>query len=346
MSVLTYQNWPNNSANEQYIPVKTLLDSPAAWTCLNEATDHITIAPKSGRSINLRRWVNPVVTVTSSVVTEGVNPNARQLQSQDYTGTLQRYAELFEVSRVAYDLNPYDAVKGSSERGVVLVARDRERVRYNAAIGGTSVFYNAASITTRATVNGTISLGRLQAAVRAIRGAYGENFTKAIGGQAKFGTSPVESGLYAYAHTDLEPDIRNLPGFRTVAEYPSGTGLPYEFGACQNVRFFTSPEFVPFANGGAASTTLISTGTSGITSGAADVYPIFITATHALTSVALGGGGAKGYGNAKANILDGADKSDPTNERIYIAFDWYDLCLITAQEWCARIEVGATRNPS
>ena len=346
MSILNYQNWPNGSANEQYIPVKTVLDSAAAQTCLHEATDKITIPPKSGRSINLRRWVNPTVQIANSIVTEGVNPNARQLQSQDYTGTMQRYAELFEVSRIDYDLHPYDAVKGSSERGANLVARDRERVRYNAAIGGTSVFYNSAAIAARANVNGTFSLGRLQAAVRAIRGAYGESFTKAMGGQSKIGTSPVESALYAFAHTDLEPDIRNLPGFKTCAEYPTAVGMPYEFGACQNVRFFTTPEFVPFANSGASSTTLISTGTSGISSGSADVYPIFITAMNALTSIELGGGGVKGFGNAKANILNGADKSDPTNERIYIAFDWYDLCYITAQEWCARIEVGATRNPS
>lgn len=346
MSILNYQNWPNNSANINFIPVKKILDSAAAQVCMDRACDEITVAPNSGNSINLRRWVNPTVNLAQSTVTEGVNPNARQLQSQDYTGTLVRYAELFEESRIAYDLNPYNAIEGATERGVVLVQRDRERVRYNAAISGTSVFYNAAAITSRATVNGALTLGRLQAAVRAIRGAYGESFQAAESGQNKEGTSPVESALYAYAHTDLEPDIRNLPGFKTVAEYPTGRGLPYEFGAAQNVRFFTTPEFVPFANAGANSTTLISTGTAGISSGASDVYPIILTAKHALTSVKLGGSGAKGFGNAKANVLKDADKSDPTNERIYVAFDWYDLCLITAQEWIARIEVGCTRNPS
>lgn len=346
MSILTYQNYPNNSANEQFIVVKQVLDRAGPQICLNGATDKISIAPKSGRSINLRRWVNPVVNLSGSVVTEGVNPNSRQIQSQDYTGTMSRYAELFEVSRIDYDLHPYDAVKGSADAGSDLVKRDQERVRFNAAIGGTSAFYNSAAITSRATVNGAVTLGRLQSAVRAIRGAYGEMFTTAEGGQNKTGTSPVESALYAYCSTDLEADLRNLPGFKTIAEYPSGKGMPFEFGACQNVRFFTTPDFVPFANAGAASTTLLSTGTAGIASGACDVYPIILTAKHALTSVNLAGAGAKGFGNAKANILDGADKSDPTNERIYIAFDWYDLCLITAQEWIARIEVGCTRNPS
>lgn len=149
-----------------------------------------------------------------------------------------------------------------------------------------------------------------------------------------------------FCHTDAEPDLRALPGFKTVSEYPSGKGMKYEFGAVQNVRIFTTPDFVPFANAGASSTTLISTGTSGTTAGAADVYPFILVAKHALTSVNLQGAGNKGFGNAKANILKDADKSDPTNERIYIAFDWYDLCLITAQEWIVRIECGVTRNPS
>lgn len=346
MSILNYQNWPNNSANEQYIALKEVLDRAPAQVCLNLACDTRSIQRQMGRSINLRRWVNPAVNLNTTIVTEGVNPNARQLQSQDYTGTLVRYAELFEVSRYDYDLHPYDAVKGSADVMVDLVKRDQERIRYNTAIGGTSVFYNSAAITSRATVNGALTLGRIMVATRSLKNSYGEMFTQNEGGQNKFGTSPVENAYYAFCHTDLEADLRGLPGFKTVAEYPSGKGMSFEFGSVQNVRFFTTPEFLPFANAGAATTTLISTGTSGTSSGSADVYPIILVAKHALTSINLAGAGAKGFGNANANILKDADKSDPTNERIYISFDWYDLCMITAQEWVTRIEVGATRNPN
>lgn len=299
-----------------------------------------------GRSVNLRRWVNPAINLTSATVTEGVNPNARQLQAQDYTGQLGRYVELFEVSRMDYDLHPWDAVKGSAEVGADLVRRDQERVRFNAAIAGTSVFYNSAAITSRVTVNGAITLGRIQAGVRSVKAAFGEPFSSLETGTNKFGTSPVEAAFYMFCHTDAEPDLRALPGFKTVSEYPSGKGMKYEFGAIQNVRIFTNPDFVPFANGGAASTTLIATGASSISSATCDVYPFVLVAKHALTSINLQGGGKSGFGNAKAKILDQADKSDPSNERIYISFDWYDLCIITAQEWITRFECGVTRNPS
>lgn len=346
MSILNYQDIPNNSANPQYIAVKKVLDRAGAYVALDIACDKEPINRQMGRSVNFKRWNNPAVDLTVSAVSEGVTPTARALSSTDYTGTLVRYAELFEVSRYNYDLNPYDAVKGSADVGADLVLSDQERVRYNAGISGTNVLYNSAAISSRATVNGTITLGRFQVAIRSIRGSKGMAFNSAEGGQNKEGTSPVEAAYYAFTSSDMEPDLRALPGFKTVAEYPTGKGLPYEFGAVQNIRIFTNPEYVPFANGGAASTTLKSTNTTGTTSGAADVYPIIVMAKHALTSVPLAGSGAKGFGNAKANILDQPDKSDPTNERVYVAFSWYDLCMVTAQEWLYRIEVGVTRNPS
>lgn len=345
MAMLNYQNWPNNSGNEQYLALKEVLDRAPAQVCLDQACDKKTIPMQSGRSINLRRWTNPAINLSQTQVTEGVTPAARTLGYTDYTGQMVRYAELFSVSRYDYDLHPYDAVKGCTDVMVTTVASDRERIRYNAAVGGNNVIYNSAAISSRATVNGTITLGRIQTAIRAIRASKGDPFNQAEGGQNKEGTSPVEAAYYMYAHTDAEPDLRALPGFKTVAEYPSGKGMPFEFGAIQNVRIFTTAELVPFANAGASSSTLISTGTSGTTSGSADVYPFIVCAKHFLTSITLEGKGARGFGNAKARVLDEADKSDPTNERIYISFDWYDLCLITAQEWGYRIECGVTRNP-
>lgn len=345
MSTFTYANWPNGSANEQYFALKEVLERAPAQVCLDQACNKRTIPMQSGRSINLRRWTNPAINLTQAQVTEGVTPTARTLGYTDYTGQMVRYAELFAVTRYDYDLHPYDAVKGCVDVMVTTVASDRERIRYNAAVGGNNVIYNSAAIASRATVNGTITLGRIQTAIRAIRASKGEAFTPAENGQNKEGTSPVEAAYFMFGHTDSEPDLRALPGFKTVAEYPSGKALPYEFGSIQNVRIFTTAELIPFANAGASSSTLISTNTSGTTAGTADVYPFVICAQNFLTSITLEGRGAKGFGNAKARVLDQADKSDPTNERIYISFDWYDLCLITAQEWGYRIECGVTRNP-
>lgn len=345
MSMKTYADYPQGGGEIQYVALKEVLFRSPAFVCLDKATDQRTLAPKSGAAINLRRWQNPAISTTA--VTEGVNPTPRAPTAADYTGTMSRYAELYAVSRYEYDLAPYDAVKAASDiLADNLIPGTRERVRYNAAKAGTSVFYNSASITARTDVNGVITGGRLQAAIRQIRGYKGRTFSQAEGGQAKDGTSPVEQAYYAFCHSDLEPDLRLLPGFKTCNEYPSGKGMEHEFGAYQNVRFFTSPEFVSYENGGAASTTMKATGATGSTSGSADVYPIIVTARGALTSIALRGSGKGGFGNASVNVLDKRDGSDPTGERIYIEADWYDLCLVTSQEWLAVIEVATTRNPT
>lgn len=346
MSLKTYAQWPNGGSDVQYQALKEVLDRSPAHVCMDIAADKRSISRKSGAAVNLRRWVNPAIDSTA-LSPEGSNPAARALVPQDYTGTLSRYAVLYAVSRYDHDLSPWDAVKGASG---VLADHDipgmRERIRYNAAKAITSVFYNSSAITVRTDVNGTLTLGRQQAAVRQIRGYKGEYFKGNEAGQARDGTAPVENALYAFCSSDLEPDIRLMPGFKTCAEYPSGRGMPHEFGAVQNVRYFTSPDFVPYANGGAASTTMISTGVSGSSSGNADVYPVIILAKHVLTSIALGGSGREGFGNASVHVLDGRDSADPTGERVYVEADWYDLCVVTSNEWGAVIEVAATRNPS
>lgn len=342
MAIRTYQNWPNNSPNPNFIAMTEVLDRAHAFVAMEIATDKRKVNKKQGASVNLRRWENPAVNDTPNA--EGQTPVSRALTARDYTGTMQRYAEVFEVSRYDYDLNPYDAVKGSADVMVDLIASTQERIRYNAARIATQVGYNGPTITARNQVNGPITLGRLQVAIRAIREAKGDVFKGVEQGGLKQGTSPIEPAYFAFTNSALEPDLRALPGFKTVSEYPTGKGVSkYEFGSVQNMRFLTSPEFDPYYGAGAA------VGATGMLSRDGvnvDVYPIIIVAKHALTSVPLAGNGKMGFGNLDIKVLDQPDKSDPTNERIYIPASWYDLCLITAEEWIYLLEVGATANPT
>ncbi len=104
-----------------------------------------------------------------------------------------------------------------------------------------------------------------------------------------------------------------------------------------------SPELVPFEAAGAA---VGSTGLKSVSGVNVDVYPFIITGQHSMASMMLRGDGANGFGAVKANVLDQPDKSDPSNERIYISLAWYDAFLRTAEEWMYRIETGVTDNPA
>jgi len=337
MAQLQYSQWPTGSTAIQCLAMKELLTTVPAYEVTNIAFDKRTLNRQMGAAIVLRRWLTPSVDATPAP--EGTQKEARNLVPNDYTGTMLRYTERIQVSRYDYDLHPWDAVKGGTQRMRELVVSTRERVRANSMVGGPNRIYNSAAVTARNQVNGAISPGRLQTVVRSLERAKAMLMTDVIGGQNKEGTAPVEGAYYAFTHSDLQPDLRALPGFQVVAQYPSGMTKNFrEFGAFQNIRFFTTPEFPYYPGAGAATATMLATG------GNTDVYPIVVCGQEAFTSVKLNGDGREGFGNLDVKVLDQPDKYDPNNNWVDIVSSWYDLAMPTAYEWSWIIEVGATAN--
>jgi len=340
MATRAYTNSPGG--NTQYQAMKDFLWTPPANTYLAPVFDERTINKNTGNSVQFRRMVPMPVVTTPTGVVEGASPASQAFTTEDYTGTLVRYADVYETTRVNADLSPFNEVKEGTKQLRIKVDRTRERIRYNAAKAGTGVLYNSSTISTRATVNGVITAGRLQRAIAEIRGNRGDTFTEIDHGSTKVGSTPVEACYVAFCSTDLEPDLRNLPGF-TVTANTTGAKFKGEFGVFQNVRFITNADYVPFTDIGAA------IGSSGFRSTSAvlnDVYPIIIVARGSLSAVKLRGTSSTGMGNGNVNILDKADKSDPNNLRVLLTADWYDLCLVTGNSYLRRIEVACTANPT
>jgi len=339
MATRNYQNWPNNSATPNYIAVAELLERSRPHVVTDIACNKKSINRKMSRSVNLRRYINPALDTTTLV--EGVTPATRSVSSVDYTGTLEQYGIVFETTDVNEDFNPWDEARVAAELGKDYIQSLKERIRWNAMKAGTNVVYNASSVTATNQVNGPVALGRLQVAIRQLRAAKGNRFSSVVAGGSGEGTSPLEASFYAFGHSDLEADLRTLPGFKTVSEYPGGRGVnEFEFGSVQNIRFFTTAELNPTAGAGASVGSLNLKSTSGNV----DVYPIVIVAKNALTSIALGGSGRNGSGNVEMFLHNKADKSDLLNQRRYWGAKFYDLCMRTAEEWLVRLEVGCTNN--
>lgn len=324
-------------ANIPAILQKMVLDRAHTFERISVGFDNRTIDKNSGSAVILTRWVNAAISTVPEP--EGQNPATQALGQEQFTGNVQRYSVAFATSTLNADLNPLNWLEGQRDVMMDQIKGTRERIRWNAALSGTNVIYNSPAITSRVTVNGVITLGRLQKAVQSIEAAKGMTFTTDSKGSTKVGSSPTEAGFYCFAHTNAHPDIRNLPGFTKRAEmtgeYPPGT-----FGCVDNIVFVTSPEFVPFLGAGAATTTLLATG------GNTDVYAFVVVGKGALTSIKLGGGGKDGYGNLEVYVLGDADKSDYTNSRKIIAAAWYDLSMLTSNDWAVRIECGVTANPA
>lgn len=145
----------------------------SAWTSLATAR---TSRKNSGAAVNFRRWVNPAVNDTPNP--EGTTPASRALTHLDYNTTVDRFAEVFEESRYNYDLDPWDSVKGAADVLGDLIVRTRERIRWNAARSGSNILYNSPAIGGRGSVNGAMTLGRLEVMIRSIEASKGQTFTE------------------------------------------------------------------------------------------------------------------------------------------------------------------------
>lgn len=300
----------------------------------------------SGESVVYRRWLPYGATTTSAntinrpsaaanahVLSEGVTPDADSLTPQDITCTLQQYGCLYAVTDKTVDLYeddvPAEMKKQTGERmGLV-----REMIRYGTLKAGTNAYY--AGGTSRDTVDEKVTITKLRQITRNLKANHGKMVTGILAASPNFATAPVEASWLVFCHTDCEADIRDLTGFKHVAEY--GNRKPVhemEIGSVESFRFILSPELSPYLAGGAAVgvTGLYAANTTNI-----DVYPMIIVAEDAWGQVALRG----------INSLDPTwippgqkDKNDPLGQRGYIGAKFWMSSVILNQGWMAVLEVG------
>ena len=309
----------------------------------------------SGDTIVYRRWL-PVNATTSSpntffadgtgdrtatlanqyLASEGVTPNAETLVPQDITVSLNEYTVLFGYTKRVADLYEDDvpgAMKTQTGERLALV---RELVRFNQIKGCTNKFYGGTG-TSRATVNGKLTLTLLRKITKALDLQHAEKVTEILSPSPKYGTAGVEASFFVFIHTDLKPDVRDLPGFTPVAKYGSMKPVsPYEFGTVDEFRFIASPELVCVQDSGAAvgSTGLESTSASQI-----DVYQVVVSGRDAWGDVALRGAKSLDVHDLKPGQID---KNDPTGQRGYMGASTYFNAVLLNSLQMAVAEVGAT----
>ena len=276
------------------------------------------------------------VTTAAHLTSEGVTPIAETIAPQDITVVLNQYSCLYQYSdKTAYlyeDNVPREMKVLTGERmGLV-----RELIRYGALKGCTNKYY--AGDTSRAAVDETISLGILRKVTRSLQANRGRMVTEIIDGSKNYNTAPVERGYLVFAHSDMENDIRELPGFKEVSEYGSRKTLVHEMelGSADRYRFICSPELAPYLAGGAAvgSTGLVAADSTNI-----DVYPIIVVAADAWGDVAL-----RGLNSFDVTSIPPGTKSnsDPLGQRGVIGAIFWSAAFIQNDGWMAVVEAGAT----
>lgn len=305
------------------------------------------IPKNNGRTVVYRRYLpfgaantdwntrnRPVVDAVAHELTEGVTPAADTLVPQDITTTIKQYGCLYELTDQVVgtyeDDVPAEMKKQCGERVGLL----REMIRYGVIKSCTNVFYGGAG-SSRATVDGKISLNTLRKVSRNLQANHAKRVTGILAPSVDIATKPVEASYLVFVHSDAEADIRDLPGFVHVSAYGSRKPVhAQELGSCENFRFITSPELAPYLGAGAD---IGATGLMGATK--VDVYPFIVVGEDAWGQLALRGADAVD----PTYIPPGQkDKSDPLGQRGYVGAKFYMQCTLLNEGWMALIEAGVS----
>lgn len=273
--------------------------------------------------------------VNAHLTQEGVTVLPESITPMDTSVVMQQYSCLYGFSDKTYDLYEDDIPQAMQEQIGERVALVNEMIVYGIVKASTNQWYGGSG-SSRTTVNGKLTLPLIRKIVKSLQANHGKSVTRVLSASNQYGTDAVASGFIVYCHTDLEPDIRDLPGFTPVEKYASGTPMANEVGKCERFRFVTSPDLPSYQDAGAAIGTL---GLYSTTGTSIDVYPLIVAAEDAWSQVAV-----RGKESLDPTFLPPGQKSksDPFGQRGYAGTIWWKAAMIENYGWLAVANVGVT----
>lgn len=286
-------------------------------------------------TVKFRRPV-PFAAATTPLL-EGVTPSAQKMAYEDVTAALKQYGAYVEITDKVMDQSEDPVLQNATELCGEQSGLTTELVTWGVLKGGSSVAYSNGS--TRDAVNTPISKTLQQKITRSLKSQKARKITKILAGSTDFASSPVEAAYVAIGHTDLESDIRAMPGFVPVAKYGSRKVLcEEELGTVDDVRYILSPELTPYADLGGdydgSGTDMVST-----TGTKADVYPIMFLGKDAFGVVPLKG--AKAITPMVVNPKPSA--GDRLGQRGSVGWKAWFTAVRLNETWMHRAEVACTQ---
>jgi len=301
-----------------------------------------------GDNITYRRWLpygatsttvhtqnRPAVTAAAHVTAEGITPTAEMLTPVDVNVQLQQYACLYSYTDKAAELYEDDIPQEMKIQTGERMGLVREMIRFGSLKAAANVMYSGG--TSRVTVDEKLTLNVIRRMVQTLFLNHAKMKTRALKSSGDYETFAISAGFCVFCSTDMEPDIRDLPGFTPVERYGTKSALSeYELGSAERFRFITSPELTAYADAGAA---IAATGLYSTTGANLDVYPVIVMGEEAAYDVALRG----------MNSFDvihiphtREDKSDVLRQRGYVGAKFYSAVLVANGGWMGVIEAART----
>jgi N4-gp56 family major capsid protein len=271
--------------------------------------------------------------VQAHQIAEGVTPPPDSIVPIDITVVMIQYGCLYGFTDKTFYLYEDDIPKAMIEQIGERVTLVNELIIWGALRACTNQYYGGSG-TSIATVNGALTLGMVRKIVKNLQANHAEPINSVLKASQNYGTDAVADGYTVYCHTDMEPDIRDLPNFTPCEKYATGTPMPYEIGKCERFRFITSPDLPSLQNAGAA---VGATGLYSTTGANIDVYQIIVAAKDAWGQIAV-----RGLAALDPTFLPPSEKSksDPHGQRGYAGTTWWKAVMIENPGWMAIGNVG------
>jgi N4-gp56 family major capsid protein len=263
-----------------YVVVE-LLKRAMPYLCLEKFGQAKSLSSNKTQSMKWRRY-NSLAT-TGTRLTEGVTPAGKKLTTTDITAQLYQDGDFVEITDIIADTHE-DAVQHES---MAIVGEQAAKVveinRYNVLKACLNVYY-AADVAVRTSVATVVTRADQRKIVRALERQEAQHITQIVKSTPSFNTESILPAFVAVTNTDLTTDIRSMQGFTGVQDYGAVQKWETEVGACEEVRYLKSTIFTPYADAGATTTTMITTGGT-----KADVYPVMYFGRDAYGIIALKG---------------------------------------------------------
>lgn len=290
------------------------------------------IPKNTADNIKFRRPVP--FTISTIPVAEGVTPDAQVMSYEDVSASLKQYGASVIITDKVAEMNEDPVLKDASMLCGEQAGETLEMITYNVVKAATNVFYSAGTAITD--INAVISHTLQRAVTRSLKSNRAKKISQRLSSSPNYGTEAVDAAFFAFGHTDLESDIRNMTGFVPTESYGQVKPEPFEVGKVEDVRYILAPHFEPYEDSGKAIDSDGMISTSGVLN---DVYPVLYIAKEAFGCVPL-----KGASSVTPMVLQPGtvSKSDPLGQRGYVSWKSWYTAVILNQAWMAKLLVSAT----
>lgn len=286
-------NSSNLTDRQAWFARKNLLKPSLPLLVLEKLFQRFDLPNDSTSTMVVRRYPIPDVTdafLAAAQLSEGITPVSLSMPApEDYPILLRQYGLVQEVTDIIEQTFQDDIAKIQFEQLGKIVAIMIEKIRWAAAVSGTSSSrILAGNVASESLIATSITKNELRQAVRQLSGNNAERFTEVQKSSLRQETYNIEPAFFMVVNTDAVSAIRELGnGFIHIKDYGDGTPkVPGEFGAFEDIRFIASSILGKRANLGGA---VGSTGLLSDNGTAINLYDGIIFGKDAAATVALNG---------------------------------------------------------